>query len=644
MANNMLKGTPFRFLARFAAQLPSLQKQVVIYSSQTRAVNKEAQVPWPIIFLLTMRGPKFLFGGTSLPKRSKVEAAIRGMKRRIRTSHLFGDTQGQFNPDLYAPNLEWTPPLCPNQAELAMQDFEANLLHRLSVEAEQQVCRTARGNYTSLDSLAFNLMKTSGWSAVKSDKDSSFVLLTVSDRHAELRRLLEDREHFELVAESPQELFQLDRRVLAAYKTAVTALVDTHEWCLLACGKDRLRRFLLQRVKPGYSCTSRLEFNLKTHKRPITPRELEGSQRNYLQPAQKFASHVLRKELAAHAHWVIQDSAEFVRRAEAGEFHVPAGFRLYSGDIKQFFPSCEHEGLLEAQARLLQLRGYSIKARSSFNQLARLLLQSQVAYAPEVPGFYRRKKGASMGASQASEACDTYVALNHDQIFLTPGILAGIAWFLRFRDDCLFCARPDCMDVDSISRIQHLYRQRGSGLQLDISELDAENAVWLDLHIRVTTSGSLAFSTHIKPTNLGQYIAADSYHSHATLRSWPKAELQRYARNSTAWESAIPPVRRLHLCLTQRGYEVELDGMINFTLGMWHKRLALMQPKARRTQPSFTALVLPFHKCWQKLGIAGMLKILEAQLSQAHIRMLPLKHVYSNPFPHLFIKVRNIHR
>ena len=58
-----------------------------------------------------------------------------------------------------------------------------------------------------------------------------------------------------------------------------------------------------------------------------------------------------------------------------------------------------------------------------------------------------------------------------------------------------------------------------------------------------------------------------------------------------------------------------------------------MQPKARRTQPSFTALVLPFHKCWQKLGIAGMLKNLEAQLSQAHIRMMPLKHVYSNPFP-----------
>ena len=69
-------------------------------------------------------------------------------------------------------------------------------------------------------------MKTSVWSAVKSDKDSSFVLLTVSDRRAELLRLLEDQEHFELVAESPQELFQLDSRVLAAYKQAVTALVD----------------------------------------------------------------------------------------------------------------------------------------------------------------------------------------------------------------------------------------------------------------------------------------------------------------------------------------------------------------------------------------------------------------------------------
>ncbi|CAE6969819.1 pldh-t [Symbiodinium natans] len=62
--------------------------------------------------------------------------------------------------------------------------------------------------------------------------------------------------------------------------------------------------------------------------------------------------------------------------------------------------------------------------------MARLLLQSQIAYAPEVPGFYRRKKSAALGASHASEACDTYVVLNHDQVFLTPGLLQGIAWGL----------------------------------------------------------------------------------------------------------------------------------------------------------------------------------------------------------------------
>ena len=133
---------------------------------------------------------------------------------------------------------------------------------------------------------------------------------------------------------------------------------------------------------------------------------------------------------------LVQDSTEFVRRTEAREFVVPPGYQLYSGDIKQCFLSCRHDGLLEAQPQLLNRRRYPQDALRAFVQLAHILLGAQYSYAPEVPGVFNRVLGATMGASQASEVCDVYVALNHDEVFVGNGRTIDVAWYVRFRDDC----------------------------------------------------------------------------------------------------------------------------------------------------------------------------------------------------------------
>ena len=638
-----LKGTSFQLLNKFFVQLPALRQQVVVYSSQTRAVVTDAAIPWPVTLLLTMRGPKFIFGGVTLPSKPRVVRALADMKKRIRTAHMLGLDGGNFNPRLYFPNLQWQPARCPARAEEALDTFSRELLQRLDDQHAQQVGRKSRGNYSPLDCLGFQLLRQSGWSAVKSDKDSSFVLLTVEDRHAELSRLLHDEEHFELVAETPAELFALDASVLQRYKHAAEALLQCREWCNLAAGKERFKRFLFQRVQSGFSCTSRLEFNLKTHKSPIVPRELEGSQKNYLQPAQKFASVVLRAQLPRIATWVMQDSAEFVRRAESGEFVVPPGFRLYSGDIKQFFPSCLHAELVDAQKDLLQVTGFSNTAVRSFLQMAELLLASQIAYAPEVHGFFRRTKGAAMGASHAAEACDVYVALRHDQLFVDTSKPDWINWFVRFRDDCLFCANPLHMTPDAVRLLQSRFAAKGSNLLLEISPLSSEGAVWLDLLIRVAPSGRLMFATHIKPTNLGHYIAGDSYHSSSTLTNWATAELQRYARNSTCWHEAIAPVERLFNCLEGRLYQKSLQDMVAMTWQKWRQRQLLLHP-AQHVRKRYTALVLPFHRCWQRMGVFGLLHWLEYELDEAKIRKHPFRLTFANPYPHLYVKVRNLHR
>lgn len=640
----LLKGSRWNLVAAFAKQKAELDQQVVVYSSDLRAVDPQAEVPWPVKLLLTMRGPKFLFGGTALPSEQRVRQGLAGFRRRLRTGAMLGTGGGSYNHELYCPNEAWQPRRCSGPAEASMDAFEEEVARRLGEEQARLAAAKQRGNWTPLDCLAFQKMKQLGWSAVKSDKDSSFVLLKVSDREAELRRLLRDPEHFELAATTPAELFRLDRTVLAAYKAAVGEVLRCKAWTDLAGGRERLQRFLLSRAKPPYSCTSRLEFNLKTHKRPIVPRELEGAQRNYLQPGQKFCSFVLRRLLARSAPWVVQDGAEFVRRAEGGEFQVPEGCKLYSGDIKNFFPSCEHGGLVAAQDRLLASSGCLPAARKAFVDLGKLLLDSQFAYAPEVEGFHKRKKGAAMGASQAAEACDAYVALNHDQTFVGPERPPGLQWFVRFRDDCLFCAREENMSPTHVQRLQQSFASRGSQLRLEVAELDSGGAVWLDLAIAVRPDGKLSFRTHIKPTNLGQYIAADSYHSQATLANWPKAELLRYAKNSTEWEDVLPPVLRLHRCLQNRMYAAELNQMLQFAWQMWQKRRQLLQPAGKRQSHRSTVLVLPFHRCWQRLGVRDLLRRLDSELEAAGVDRRPLQLAFSNPFPHLFVRVRNLHK
>ena len=632
LAAQLLKGTPFRVLELFQRQQQESGQRVVVYDSAKQAVDMEAKVPWPVALLLTMRGPKFVFGGVSLPSSMKMRKAMADLRRRVRTANMLGEGRGNYNPMLYAPNTQWQPAPCSPKAEAALSCFEAELARRLDDKQEEFVGSKQRGNFTPVDCLGFQLMKKLGWSAVKSDKDSSFVLLRVADRQTELRRLLEDEVHFELAASTPHALLRLSEEVRRNFKTAVGGVLACPEWARLAGGRERLERFLLQRDKPGFTCTSKLEFNLKTHKRPIVPRELEGSQKNFLQPAQKFASHVLRRELGPLAPWVVQDSAEFVRRAEAGEFVVPPNYALYSGDIKEFFPSCEHDGLAAAQERLLLARGYSIRAATAFKNLAVLLLNSQYAYAPEVEGFFRRKRGAAMGAAQASEACDTYVALNHDQVFVGPDRPAGIAWFLRFRDDCLFCANIEGMSDEKVAELKQKFSERGSQLRLEVSAHEQGEAVWLDLAISVLPTGRLAFRTHIKPTNLGQYIAADSYHSRATLDNWPVAELRRYAKNSSRWQDAEVPVRRLHECLAKRLYSVSLREMLGRTWRLWQQRAELLQPTPGTLGHKRTALVLPFHRCWRKLGVQELLKRLEGELSEAGVRVRPLMICILQPF------------
>ena len=82
--------------------------------------------------------------------------------------------------------------------------------------------------------------------------------------------------------------------------------------------------------------------------------------------------------------------------------------------------------------------------------------------------------------------------------------------------------------------------------------------------------------------------------------------------------------------------------MIAVTWQKWRQKDSLhrpAQPACRRD----TALVLPFHKCWQQVGVCGLRHWLEHELKEARIRHHPFRIAYSTPCPDLYVKVRNLH-
>lgn len=653
-ARQALDGTPWRTLSCFVQQQEAFSRRVVVYDSTTRLVQRDAVIPWPIVFLLAQRGPKFIFGGSRAPRQRALDGSIAAFTRRIRTHFVFGalERRGGFHPKLFAPNVQWQPPPAPPAVEAAVSKFA----ERLRADFAALTCDPAYqerhrfGNSTAIDRRGLAVMRRTGWSAVRSDKDSSFVLLQVHDRAAELARVLHDAVHFELVATEPPEIAALVERTRASYLAATAAIAAMPRFASLAGGGAKLLRFLNHRAAQSEKqCISVLEFSLKTHKTPVKPRELEGGHRNFLQPGQRFMSVLLRSLLPDRAPWVVQDSREFVRRAETGEFAVPHGFVLMAGDIGQFFPSCEHGELLAAQDDLLEQAGFDRQHVAVAHRLSHVLLANQFACAAEVAGVYRRHLGAAMGAGQASEACDTYVALRHDQLMLSLVQAGELAWYVRFRDDALMCADPARMTEQRCAEVQAEFGRRGSNLVLELDRLPDGGASWLDLDISIGSGGRLVFSTHIKPTNLGWYLAADSYHSPTVLANWPRCELRRYARNSTHVEATLAPTLRLADCLRRRLYDSQEKALVHQVRELWSRRHELLHgpTQGRLRHHRSLLLVVPYHKCWGALRLRERLKEIEGTIA-AHappdvVTPMSVSVGFANAESHLYVKVRRLH-
>ena len=629
-------------MANLYTNWDDLAKQVKLFDFEKGSLSDSDKLPWPVVALLAGRGEKCILRGDALPRLQHLEQALEDLKHRLRTAYLFRDQEedASFNPRLHARNDTWQPPRfadLENHLENLHLFLRNNFLDFLD-KPENNFKHT--GNLTDLDRLGLQLLGKLNLTAVRSDKDHAFVVLKQEDKLALQRQVLSNSDEFEPFAtwngwEEEKATFFLNLCRNAASKTAKpTALFR-----FLSSGLTQQVRGLwtFERKSTRPSLTATLELNLKTHKSPPQPRELENHRPSFLRPAQLYVGSRLREVLWSNFPWLLQDSRHLVRLLTDGTLVVPPGFALYTADVKRFYPSCEQG---ELHHTFLHLTGDKEAA-----DLADFLLKHQLLADPRSGEVFARHKGAGMGLGCSGELCDANTALRNDGAFLCRQDGLNLLWYVRYRDDGLFCGRNNLSEA-YFDDLAADFSRRGSNLQLDLACSEGSTH-WLDLELTAHThlSPLVHTKTYQKPTNKGGYLSGLSYHSKATLKGWAEAELRRYARNSTDLKDALACARKLELALEMRHYNPEdlhFEGRLR---ALWAQRgelLAEQQGHAQSLQRQ-APLVLRHHRVWEQLGFGALVRQHQHNLDLAFGGQAPkLFAAYKKAGPHLYVKVRNL--
>ena len=639
-ARRILSRVPCSLVFSLYMQWDELQNTVKMYNAETQAIEACFSLPWPVVYLLGMRGEKCILGGGKLPHLQEVIQPLQDWVHRLRTAFALRDSQQgrAWEPRLYVRNDTWRPPRFQAFEDCLDQMFSSlKTLFTSHTDIPANRYRS-RGNINSLDRLALTLMRTGKLTAVRSDKDSVFVVLTEAGKDHLLNAVVGNASEIALYPFSDGHWEELRLRYIQLCRR-------------VACGDTRIFRFLVSGIamevqntwqfqlrSPTPTPVANIEINLKTHKNPPEPRELENNRQNYMRAGQLYICISLQRIIRDSFPWVLRDSRQLVAMMESGQLLVPPGFFLYSADVKRFYPSCRLHELKHAYTHLT--------GDVAAGALNAFLLDHQLLTFHGAPGVYRRIVGAGMGTASAGELCDANTALRNDRAFLERVHSGAILWYVRFRDDGLFCA--PCLDDHELSSIASDFAARGSALQLLLSRTDTGPTVWLDLllspHTRI--SPKVHISTHIKPTNAGHYLSARSYHPKCTVTGWMEAELRRYARNSTDLPDCLLCTRRLEACLARRHYPSRLLQLCGRAEVLWRSRQALLaepvrlSPNVRKLAP----LVLRYHRVWEKLGVARYLRLAQRAIDRAFSpRLAPtLMVAYRKAAPHLYVKVRRI--
>jgi hypothetical protein len=245
-----------------------------------------------------------------------------------------------------------------------------------------------------------------------------------------------------------------------------------------------------------------------------------------------------------------------------------------------------------------------------------------------------------MGGSCSAEWADNHLAHQGDDVFLRSVGAGMTRWYVRFRDDALWCVPVDWVEADVEPFMQRFSHESG-GLQLE-AQFPAENSInWLDLTISWNTAdGKPHTALYRKETYSGLYVAFDSGHARQVFPAWVKAEAGRISTNSTCRRDALRAGFNFAVKLQHRGYpdwRVQLDRVIRCAHAK--RRSQLLTPPRTRTTP--LPLVLPFCHPFTSSASRRAIRDFRRRLELLWPDHPRVVLAWANPNKHLYLRVRN---
>jgi len=434
---------------------------------------------------------------------------------------------------------------------------------------------------------------------VASDKNLGLVAINLVDYHQLVQKHLDSNKYVYVEPIATHSFWQPSfnrtrQRLSSLYENHIkdNCDVDIVKFFKKILGKDNPKIFKL----PAFHVL------IKLHKgfNPLTSRPIVGAVNWFTTPVSILLSRAIKpllaesRSIAINTWDVVYELTQFnnfyATRLESNNY-----IQLVTMDISNLYTNID----LDTLSNLLDH-----KLQPLFEFVCR---NNYFEYDKQV---YRQTNGIAMGTNAAPELANLYL-----MTLLDPHVERhpNIVLYKRYLDDLLFFWTGNTEDLQLfIEDLNNLI----PGIVFE-ANINPTTADFLDLHIKYE-NGGLTHATHQKKLNKYGYITPSTCHPRHTLAGFIKAELNRYAVNSSRYYYYSITKQLFYKRLLARGYQHRFLEPI-FAQHFYSSRIA-----STVNRNSEDKIILPLRYSFRP-GIMGLARNLKLHSNPVLAGILPTK-------------------
>lgn len=424
--------------------------------------------------------------------------------------------------------------------------------------------------------------KETGLLIRNADKNLGLTIMTTTWYHETCMKQLQDETFYE---EIKQDWTPIRRKLFFQYQELANHAVV----------KDTYRKYLQDCLTYRQVNEEPAKFYVipKVHKNPIKGRPIVSSTKYITTPISRVLDVVLQP-LTRFYFTILKNSTQLVNELEGHT--IPEGYQFFSSDVSSLYTNINLDKLQKVVEIMIPRLGLSEQMRNWTLKALDFVLQNNYLWFEDK--IFRQKTGIAMGTAVAPILANLYLAHieNINNVGRHNVDPLGTLFYRRYLDD-VFCLLP--ITTNPI-RLHYTFNAFDENLELT-PVLNTDKVSFLDLELFRAPGNKILIRPYAKPLNRYLYIPYSSCHTKHTLKGFIKAELIRFARNSSQESDFIQTRKSLYRHLRERGYPREFLQKAFATTAYKNREVYLATGNRRKDK--LNVLILPFGPFTRKLRI-----------------------------------------